>query len=101
MTTITIRTVGNPALYQSLQSSIASETRHRTVSGALRRLEAIHRASQRWAETMGNWGGVEIEIDGEPLGGLDVGVIEQHIADYLGDPQDVYARRYATEMLTP
>jgi hypothetical protein len=100
MTNIVIRTVGNPSLYQSLRDSIASETHHRTVSGALRRLEQIERQSRCWVEAMGNWGGVEIEVNGAPLDRDDTGMLDILVADYMRDESDDYARRRAEEILS-
>jgi hypothetical protein len=70
--TIIIRTVGNRSLYRDLYAKIDSETKHRTASGAADRLIKIARQSRRWGETMGQWGSVEIEIDGKKLDHMDV-----------------------------
>lgn len=76
-----IRTVGNPALYKSLQDSIASETRHKSASGAIRRLEQIERDSARWSQLVGKWGRVEIEIDGSPMPSDEAGYLQQLVAN--------------------
>jgi hypothetical protein len=81
-TRIIIRTIGNRSLYASLYSSIDSETRHRTVSGAARRLVKIARQARTWSANVGKWGSVEIEIDGNTLHDMDVSAV-------CSDAQDV------------
>lgn len=68
---ITIRTVGNPALSNGLRDDIASETRHRSVGGVVKRLRQIDRDSDRWSACIGHWGSVEINVDGERLDKYD------------------------------
>jgi hypothetical protein len=87
MTDITIRTIGNRALYRSLYESIDSKTRHRSIGGAMRRIAQIEAASKVWATTMGNWGRVEITIDGR--------ILDDYEADAL--QYDFYFRHDATE----
>lgn len=89
MTKITIRTIGNPALYRSLQESLFSETQHRTTSGASRRLAKIRRDSERWAQNMGHWGKIEIEIDGQTLDSFDTLYIVEGAADRAWSPSEV------------
>ena len=71
MTKYTIRTVGNRALYRDLYESIDEETTHRTASGAAARLIALSRKARKWANSMGAWGTIEIEIDGKALDTMD------------------------------
>lgn len=89
MTKITIRTIGNQALYRDLQASLYSETHHRTTSGAARRLAKIGRDSETWARTMGHWGKIEIEIDGKLLDDFDTLYITSGAADRAWSPTDV------------
>jgi hypothetical protein len=87
MTTYTVRTVGNPGLYRSLRESVASETRHRTVSGLIRRLRSINHQSEAWAQSMGRWGSVEIDVDGKPLDGADVFSLCEIVNEYRDSPR--------------
>jgi hypothetical protein len=86
MTRYTIRTVGNPALYRSIQESLATETHHRTTSGAARRLMEIVRQSRRWTANVGNWGNVEIEINGQTLSDDDAYWVFCQATEELNDP---------------
>jgi len=65
---IEIRVVGNRGLYRDLQASFASEsTKHRTFSGAARRLLQLNRMSQVWSQTTGQWGSWSVFVDGVRL----------------------------------
>lgn len=65
---IEIEVYGNPGLYRSSRASFAKEsTRHRTWTGAARRLVALHGKAKGWAETTGHWGGWDIRVDGVSL----------------------------------
>ena len=69
--TIEIRVIGNPGLYRDLQASFAAEsTRHRSISGAARRLAQLRRKSDDWAATTGRWGTVEVIVDGREIDGF-------------------------------
>lgn len=99
MTRFTIRTVGNPSLYRSIQESLASETHHRTVTGALRRLEKIDRDSERWTKNVGQWGHVEIERDGEPLDNETLNYVIYSVA-LAAREDDLHARKTAEQLLS-
>lgn len=61
---IEIKFVPNPGLYQSLQDSIAAEsTKHRTISGAVRRLQRLKRKVEDMGKNMGQWGHISIMIN--------------------------------------
>lgn len=89
MTNITIRTVGNRSLYRHLYESFDSETRHRTATGAVTRLMQIARQSRRWGKSVGQWGTVEIVIDGERLGDAEMtGILADADEAVYGYPMD-------------
>ena len=96
----TIRTIGNHRdLYRSLAKSFDSETHHRTLSGAVRRLVEIDRKSRHWVRTTGKWGHVEIDVDGEELAHDDVGYVQMCISDYSRDHTELHARIAAESIL--
>ena len=68
---ITIRLVGNRSLYRDLYTAIDSETSHHTASGAARRMVALHSEIERLASNFGNFGHVEIEINGQRVPSFD------------------------------
>ena len=96
---IVIRTVGNRSLYRSLYEDIDSETKHRTASGALRRLEKISRDSQTWFRSVGQWGHVEVDVDGSPLEDLDLGCLLDAVEEYLRYPDAPWPRSLAERLL--
>lgn len=69
---IVIRTIGNRALYRNLAESYDAETSHRTATGAAARLVKISREARKWSRATGQWGRVEIEIDGKTLDSMDL-----------------------------
>lgn len=69
--TIEIRVIGNPCLSRDLQASFAAEsTRHRSISGAARRIAQLQRKSDDWAAATGRWGTVEVIVDGNRIEGF-------------------------------
>ena len=68
---IEIKRIGNRSLYQSLYSEIDRTTRHRTFTGAARSLLKMTREAARLSETVGDWGQIEITIDGVTLDNSD------------------------------
>lgn len=63
---VTIRTVANPSFSDRVIAAINSETRHRTVTGSMRRLKSVSRDAIDWGKANGRWGHIEIEVNGEP-----------------------------------
>ena len=62
----------NRALYGDLQKSIDGQWTHRTVDAAARRLIWLARSGDRLAKSVGDWGGISIQIDGEDVCEFDV-----------------------------
>lgn len=87
MTKIIIRRVGNRALYRSLYESIDATTEHRTPTGATRRLVNLAREGRKLGTTVGQWGHIEIEIDGIKLQPGDVTAIFYSAYDAV-DPRN-------------
>lgn len=100
MTRYTIRTVGNPSLYRSLRESLASETHHRTVTGALRRLEKINRDGERWAKNIGVWGSLEVERDGVPLDQETIGFLTMCVSEARLLKDEPWAYNRAKQLLS-
>lgn len=65
---IEIKVYGNPGLYQHIQDAYRSQsTKHRTFTGAARRLVTLNRKAKDWARASGRWGGWKIVVDGIDL----------------------------------
>lgn len=84
MTSITIHTFHNPSLGGSYYDS---ETRHRTVSGAVRRLMTIARRRADWRAASGDWGRLEIAINRRTLDDGDLHDVDVTLEREMTDPQ--------------
>lgn len=70
---ITIQPVANEGLYRDIQEGInARATHHRTISGAFDGLQKMNRHADGWARSCGQWGRIEIVVDGRKANYDDV-----------------------------
>jgi len=68
---IEITRIGNRSLYRDLYEDIDRTTRHRTFTGAARSLLKMSREAATLSKTVGDWGRVEVSINGVTLDNID------------------------------
>jgi hypothetical protein len=81
----------NRALYRDLQKSIDGQWTHRTVNAAAQRLIWLARSDDRMRESVGNFGGISIQIDGMDISEFEVRRLEELAHECArGDESDSY-----------
>ena len=68
---IEITRIGNRSLYRDLYEDIDRTTRHRTFTGAARSILKMSREAATLSKTVGDWGRIEVTIDGVTLDNID------------------------------
>ena len=87
----------NRALYRDLQKSIDGHWTHRTVNAAARRLIWLARSGDRLAKSVGNWGGISIQIDGRDISEFDLYRVEELALECAREGSDWYLVKALTK----